>query len=188
MDSCLEQFLGFLEAEKNASPLTLQSYRNDVCQFLTLLEGGASLFATNHHSLRRFLAWLKEAGYTRSSVARKLSAVRSFLYFLQSRGLLNSGNWSAVSRPRQEKKLPHFLYYHEVAALMSAPECGTVLGYRDRTILEMLYAGGFRVSELVAWILNRAGWRVLVWGSGAKEARKGSCPWGWVKVAFLEYL
>lgn len=190
MDSCLEQFLGFLEAEKNASPLTLQSYRNDVCQFLTLLEGdGASLSATNHHSLRRFLAWLKEAGYTRSSVARKLSAVRSFLYFLQSRGLLNSGNWSAVSRPRQEKKLPHFLYYHEVTALMSAPDCGTVLGYRDRTILEMLYAGGFRVSELVGMDLEscrleeRLAW---VRGKGSKER---IVPLGRVAVAFLkEYL
>ncbi|MEW5785559.1 MAG: site-specific tyrosine recombinase/integron integrase [Bacillota bacterium] len=190
MDERLEQFLSYLEIEKNASPLTLQGYRNDINQFLTLLKrDGGGLGDLNHYTLRRFLAWLKESGYARGSVARKLSATRSFLFFLQKRGDLKAGSWTGVSRPRQEKRLPHFLYYHEVNALLEAPDCGTSLGLRDRTILELLYAGGFRVSELVG--MDRSSCRLderlaLVKGKGRKER---IVPLGRVAVAFVrEYL
>lgn len=190
MDNWLERFLAYLDVEKNASPLTLQGYRNDITQFLALVNRGESrIQEADQYMLRYFLAWLKEQGYTRSTVARKLSATRSFLRFLHREGCLQKGNWSGVSRPRQEKLLPHFLYYHEVAALLESPDCGTILGYRDRTILELIYACGLRVSELVG--MHQGSCRlddrlVKVFGKGRKER---ILPVGRVAVGFLqEYL
>lgn len=146
----LERFISYMHVEKNASPLTLQAYRNDILQFLEL-EGDepGGFVEVNHLTLRRFLAWLKEKNYSRRSVARKLSATRSFLFFLQKEGLISGGKWSAVARPKQAKELPKFLYYHEVIALLEAPDVNKPLGFRDRTILELIYSSGLRVSELV---------------------------------------
>ncbi len=177
----------YLDVQKNASPLTLQSYRNDIMQFLALLnQYGEDLGAVDHYRMRRFLAWLKEQGYSRSTVARKLSAARTFLRFVQREGGLQSGSWAAVARPRQEKTLPHFLYYHEVAALLEAPDCGTLLGFRDRAILEVTYACGLRVSELAGLELDSLQLEerlVKVYGKGSKER---IVPLGRVAAAILE--
>ncbi|HOL16831.1 MAG TPA: tyrosine recombinase XerC [Bacillota bacterium] len=187
MHKRLERFLTYLDVQKNASPLTLQSYRNDIMQFLALLnQYGEDLGGTDHYRMRRFLAWLKEQGYSRSTVARKLSATRTFLRFVQREGGLQSSSWAAVARPRQEKTLPSFLYYHEVAALLEAPDCGTLLGFRDRTILEVIYACGLRVSELVGLELASLQLEerlVKVYGKGSKER---IVPLGRVAAAYLE--
>ncbi len=183
----LERYLIYMDVEMNFSPLTMQNYRQDIMQFLSLVSAGEGpIQKVNHHMLRRYLAWLKENGYTRSSAARKLSAVRSFLSFLLREGDLEKGSWSNVSTPRQEKRLPQFFYYHEVLALLEAPQCGTLLGYRDRTMLELLYASGLRVSELTG--LKRASCNleerlVKVLGKGSKER---IVPMGTIAASFLE--
>jgi len=183
----LERFMVYLYVEKNASPLTLQAYRNDIMQFLELERGTpGSFIEVNHLTLRRFLAWLKDSGYSRRSVARKLSATRSFLFFLQKQGLISGGKWSAVARPKQEKGLPKFLYYHEVIALLEAPDTKSLLGFRDRTMLELIYASGLRVSELVGLKIEslQAGERLIkVYGKGRKER---IVPVGRVATAMLE--
>lgn len=190
MDNQLERFLNYLEVEVNASPLTLQGYRHDIVQFLLVTgKGDSPIQEADHHLLRSYLAWLKENDYTRSSAARKLSAVRSFLGFLQQEGDLEKGTWRNVSRPRQEKKLPQFFYYHEVVAFLEAPDCGTLLGYRDRTIFELLYASGLRVSELTGLEISSCNLEerlIKVAGKGSKER---IVPTGRVAAAFLkEYL
>jgi tyrosine recombinase XerC len=190
VDDWLERFLAYLDVERNASPLTLQGYRNDICQFLDLVNRGESrIQEADQYMLRYFLAWLKERGYTRGTVARKLSATRSFLRFLHREGCLQKGNWICVSRPRQEKLLPRFLYYHEVTALLESPDCGAPLGYRDRTIMELLYACGLRVSELAGMQVDSCRFAdrlVKVYGKGRKER---ILPVGRVAAGFLlEYL
>ena len=190
MDEQLERFMVYLDVEKSASPLTLQSYRQDITQFLSLVFAGEGpVREATHHMLRRYLAWLKENDYARSSAARKLSAVRSFLSFLLREGDLEGGTWSNVSTPRQEKRLPQFFYYHEVEALLEAPDCGTLLGYRDRTMLELLYAGGLRVGELTGLettSLDLEERLVRVTGKGRKER---IVPVGRIAAAYLkEYL
>jgi integrase/recombinase XerC len=169
----LERFIVYLMVEKNASPLTLQAYRNDIMQFLEL-EGHnpAGFKEVSHHTMRRFLAWLKEKDYSRRSIARKLSATRSFLFFLQKEGLISGGKWAAVARPKQEKTLPKFLYYHEVVALLEAPDSKTALGFRDRVILELIYSSGIRVSELVGLSepsLQLEERLIKVYGKGKKD-------------------
>jgi len=146
----LERFLTHLYVGKNASPLTLQAYRTDILQYLSLEEKQSEgMQLPDHRSLRRYLAWLKQRELSRRSIARKLSATRSFLFFLHKEGQIESGRWAAVSRPKLQKKLPRFLYRHEVNALLEAPDGKTDLGFRDRAILELLYSSGMRVSELI---------------------------------------
>ncbi len=190
MDKQLERFFGYMEIELNASPHTLQGYRHDIIQFLTVAgKVDGPIVEADHHMLRFYLARLKENGYTRSTVARKLSAVRSFLNFLQREGDLEKGSWSNVSRPLQEKRLPQFFYHHEVTALLEAPDCGTPLGYRDRTIFELLYASGLRVGELTGLEINSCDLEerlVRVTGKGSKER---IVPMGRIAAGFLrEYL
>ncbi len=190
MDEQLERFIIYLDVEKNASPLTLQSYRQDITQFLSLVFAGEGpVREATHHMLRRYLAWLKENDYARSSAARKLSAVRSFLSFLLREGDLERGTWSNVSTPRQEKKLPQFFYYHEVEALLEAPDCGTLLGYRDRTMLELLYAGGLRVGELTGLETGSLDLEERLARVTGKGARERIVPIGRTAAAYLkEYL
>lgn len=190
MEKQLDCYLDYLEIELNASPFTLQGYRHDIIQFLSVaVKGEGPIRAADHHMLRFYLAWLNENGYSRSSAARKLSAVRSFLGFLQREGDLKKGNWRNASRPLQEKRLPQFFYYHEVVALLEAPDCGTTLGYRDRTIFELIYASGLRVGELTGLDLLSCRLEerlVKVTGKGSKER---IVPVGRIAVGFLrEYL
>lgn len=186
-DEYLERYMGYLYVEKNASSLTLQAYRNDIVQFLALKGAQAGDFLqTNQHTLRRFLTWLKERGYARRTVARKLSAVRSFLFYLQKEGLIKDGKWAAVARPKQEKNLPAFLYYHEVIGLLEAPDLSKPLGFRDRTILEVIYSSGLRAGELVGLSLDSIALSertIKVLGKGKKER---IVPVGSVAAAFLE--
>jgi len=170
---CLDRFLSYLYVSKNASPLTLQAYRNDLVQFLGLeAVNQAELIEVNHLTLRSYLAWLKERGYSRRSIARKLSATRSFLFFLQKEGVVESGKWATVARPKIEKTLPRFLYRHEVLELLEAPNSRTTLGFRDRALLEVIYASGLRVSELVGLRLSSLQLEerlIKVHGKGSKE-------------------
>ena len=169
----LERFMVYLEIGKNVSPLTLQAYRSDILQFLKLQNDDVdSLLGVDHLTLRRYLAWLKEKGYTRRTVARKLSATRSFLFFLHKEGLIEGGKWTTVARPKQEKNLPRFLYYHEVEALLEAPDPKTAYGLRDRAILELIYSSGLRASETVGLKVDclQSGERLIkVYGKGRKE-------------------
>jgi len=183
----LERFMTYLQFEKNASPLTLQAYRNDIMQFLGQ-EGiePAGFQEVDHLTLRRFLAWLNNQGYNRRSIARKLSATRSFLFFLKKENLISGGKWSTVARPKQGKSLPRFLYYHEVVSLLETPDSNKALGFRDRTLLELIYSSGLRVSELVNLKISSLQLEerlVKVYGKGRKER---ILPIGTVAAALLE--
>jgi integrase/recombinase XerC len=186
----LERFLAHLYIEKNASPLTLQAYRNDVLQLLEVANNDHDdLQGLNHITLRRYLAWLKEGNYSRRSVARKLSAARSFLFYLQKEEAIDGGKWSVVARPKQGKPLPRFLFDYEVIALLEAPITKTLLGFRDRTLLELIYASGLRVSEVVGLktsSLQLEERLIKVMGKGRKER---ILPVGRVATALIaEYL
>ncbi len=173
MDNYIEKFKLFMNIEKNASALTVQCYEKDVSQFLRFLDQqGLSYQSVSYLIIRRFLALLKEQRYARSTVARKISAIRTFLRYLKREGKLQDSSWEIVSTPKRKKKLPVFLYPDEVLELLEAPEKGSVLGERDKAILEILYGSGIRVSEMTG--LNLAdvdlddGY-LKVMGKGAKE-------------------
>jgi integrase/recombinase XerC len=115
---------------------------------------------------------LQEKGYDRRSIARKLSAIRSFLRYLNREELLEDKTWHNVSTPRVGKKLPIFLYPEEMLRLLDAPDVQTPAGQRDAAILEVLYASGVRVSELVALNVQDLDLHLgqfIVKGKGARE-------------------
>ena len=173
MYNYLDKFISFLRIEKNAATLTVNNYEKDIRQFLDFLtEAGLNQSQVDYRSLRRYLAILKEYGYARSSVARKLAAVRSYLRFLKREEVLTENTWEIVSTPKREKKLPQFLYIDEVDSLLDASLHGSYLGYRNRAILEMLYGAGLRVKELVDLNLSAVNLEegfLLVRGKGRKE-------------------
>lgn len=151
----IEDFLNHLRVVKNASRLTLVSYRTDLEQYFYFLAQRhqikveeLSLIMIDHKSVREYLAQLQQQGLQRSTMARKLAALRSFVRYLCRENILPSNPIAAVATPKQDKRLPNFLYPVEVTQLIESPDTSKPLGCRDRALLEMLYATGIRVSEL----------------------------------------
>lgn len=152
----LEGFIDHLRVERSASRLTLVSYRTDLEQFFSFVAvknqmpvSEVTVEAITHRSVRDYLANMQHNGLRRSTMARKLAALRSFVRYLCRENIIKSNPIAAVATPKQEKKLPGFLYPAEVEELMNAPDITKTLGIRDRAVLELLYATGLRVSELV---------------------------------------
>jgi integrase/recombinase XerC len=166
-------FLKYLEVEKNYSPKTIAAYKNDINQFIDFLEHhNRGLVDIDYLTLRHYLAALGSDGFRRATISRKLSAIRTFLRYLHREKILNSSTFCVVSTPRQGKRLPHFLYFDEMLTLLSMPLGDNPLGLRDRAMLELLYATGIRVGELVGLdvgSIDFAAGLLLVYGKGAKE-------------------
>jgi integrase/recombinase XerC len=122
--------------------------------------------------IRRYMAFLNDKQYSKSTSARKLATLRSFYKFLVKRNFVESNPVASVKTPKQEKKLPKFLEYEEVQKLLSTPPTNTWLGSRDRAILEVLYNTGMRVSEIVALNMDDVdflGEVIHIRGKGKKE-------------------
>jgi integrase/recombinase XerC len=153
MEEALAEFLRHLALEKNSSAHTVKSYREDLMQaleFFRLKLAGRTLVVSllTTRLLRAYLAWLHEQGYAKSTVARRIAAVRSWCRFLCRQGLLEVNPADGLRGPRQDKKLPHFLSEADLLRLLNAPPADSPMGLRDRAILETLYSAGLRVSEL----------------------------------------
>src|SRR5579859_5365022 len=153
MDEALAEYLRHLAVEKNTSAHTVKSYREDLTQALTYFRsrpGGEALDSggLTTRLLRAHLAWLHDQGYAKSTVARRMAAVRSWCRFLCRQGTLTANPAEGLRSPRQDKKLPHFLGAGDLDRLLAAPPADSPLGLRDRAILETLYSAGLRVSEL----------------------------------------
>lgn len=158
MDQALADFLRHLGLEKNASAHTVKSYREDLTQAVTFFRerAGAAVRPdqVNTRLLRAFLAWLHEQGYARTTISRRIAAVRSWCRFLCRQGTIEKNPADGLRGPKLDRKLPHFLNKADVDRLLAAPPAETALGLRDRAILETLYSAGLRVSELVGLELD----------------------------------
>ena len=171
------EFLTHLSLEKNASDKTVKSYREDLTQALTFARERTKKSQTdpadwNTRLLRAFVSWLHEKGYAKSTVARRLAALRSFGKFLCRAGTLKDNPAKGLRGPRPDKKLPHFLTLADIQKLLVSPPDADWAGRRDRAFLETLYSAGIRVSELVGLNLLDADLTegiVIVRGKGKKE-------------------
>jgi tyrosine recombinase XerC len=175
----LREFLDYLRLNRNASDHTVSAYESDLSQFLTFaaehlhkrrpdLEPDDLQLAT----IRAFMAELYTHGQSRSSVARKLSALRAFVRFLRREGWIESDPASLAVSPKRESRIPAHLSVDEMSRLLETPDTTEPLGRRDRAILELFYASGLRLSELVALDLedvNLSARIVRVMGKGRKE-------------------
>ncbi|MCY2994558.1 MAG: tyrosine recombinase XerC [Planctomycetota bacterium] len=153
MHTAISRFLRYLLVERNASQLTIKSYREDLTalhDYLTESYGHAPAPAEiTALDLRGYVAALHEAGYAKTSVARRLASLRSFYRFAQREGLASANPAKPLRNPRPDRKLPHFLSTDEIGRLLQAPAEDDPAGLRDRAILETTYSAGLRVSELV---------------------------------------
>jgi integrase/recombinase XerC len=156
LQALVDRYRTFLRVEKNVSEHTLRNYLSDLWQFFAFLEKppGQSeprpliVEAVDHHRIQAFLSWLYRE-HKKSSIGRKLSAIKSFFRFLLREGLLAHDPTLHIGSPKQEHPLPTHLTVDDMFRLLEAPPSDTPAGVRDRAILEVLYSCGLRVSELV---------------------------------------
>ena len=170
----IEQFVHYLQIEKNASPLTIEHYTNDLRQFFSFLSQQEvnSVSDVTYFQVRSFLAELNVQEYAKKSVARKLSAMRSFYAFLIREGFAEDSPFTQVRTPKLDKRLPGFLFVHEVVEMLEHIDTSTPIGLRNRALLETIYASGIRVSECVGLNLDHVdivNGIALVYGKGRKE-------------------
>jgi integrase/recombinase XerC len=179
MKDVIRAFLAYLRLNRNASVHTVRAYDSDLSQLTTYL---AAQYQRPRPELqpaditrpmiRGFLAELFRQGESRSSAARKLAAVRTFLRYLRREGLIEADPGLLVVTPKREQKIPRHLEVDEMVRLLETPDVSGPLGRRDRAILELLYASGLRLGELVALDLedvNLGSRMVRVMGKGRKE-------------------
>ncbi len=177
MHDLIEKYLEYLDIERNCSPHTIASYRNDLLQFLQFLKAHfhtekVDLEKINHRVLREFFGSLSDQGLKKKSIARKLASLRSFLKFLVRKKILSSNPALNVISPKVEKLLPTFLDERTMTRLMESPERTTPTGARDAAILELLYSTGMRLNELIQLNLGDIDFRnttVKVLGKGNKQ-------------------
>lgn len=148
----MKRFITHLKEERNLSPETLRAYQRDLQQLQEFFEVEEleKLAELDNYEVRRYLSYLSSQNYSKSTVVRKLAAIRSYFRFLKSEGTADRNPFKDVRTPRVDKNLPHFLTIKEMNLLLDAPAKDTLSGLRDRAILETLYSSGLRVSELVA--------------------------------------
>jgi integrase/recombinase XerC len=173
-------FLDYLTYERNVSPNTIAAYREDlesfvafVCNdYLTLGRDLLDFRKIDNLAIRAYLAHLGRRRLSRSSMARHLSALRTFFRHLMREGVVDANPARVVTTPKREKHLPSVLQPAEITLLLEQPDVSTPLGLRDRAFLELMYASGLRISELTGVDLEDIELRarlVKVRGKGAKE-------------------
>ena len=193
MDSAVKQFLGYLHSVRNSSPHTIRSYENDLGQFLAYLTPPGTAMPPpqdiTHLMIREFVAHLHDSRLEKSSIARKLAAIRSFFKFAVREGIVVRNPARMVATPKLPKRIPSVLSAEELNAFLDGVVAGTphssdrrkrrserddsrLMVKRDRAILEMLYASGLRVSELTGLNfgdMDRKELMLRVRGKGNKE-------------------
>ncbi len=151
MTDYIREFAGYLELERNASQNTVASYVRDVTQFSQYLleQGDAELPQAETEQIERYMAYMSAKGKSSASAARSIASLKSYYGYLQNRGVIRQNPAREAMPVRAERKLPQILTGKEVELLLEQPQCVDAKGYRDHAMLEVLYATGIRVSELI---------------------------------------
>jgi integrase/recombinase XerC len=175
----LRAFLEHLRLNENASTHTVRAYESDLSQYLAFLASDLRCRVTDltpgsldHLHARAFLGDRNRRGNSKASASRKLSAIRAFGRYLRREGVLEGDPAALVGAPKREQRIPNHLAVDEMSKLLDAPDTSGALGRRDKAILELFYASGLRLSELVGLDLddvNLSGRVVRVLGKGRKE-------------------
>ena len=179
MQQRVREFLAHLRLNENASAHTVRAYESDLSQFISFLapqlgrrRPDLTVADFRHPHIRAFLGDLHARGNSRASAARKLAALRSFGRYLRREGEIEGDPAGLVGTPKREQRLPAHLGEAEMSRLLDMPDGSAPLGRRDRAILELFYASGLRLSELVGLGLedvNLSGRVVRVLGKGGRQ-------------------
>jgi integrase/recombinase XerC len=167
-------FLDYLKIERNAAKNTIDIYYHDITHFIRFMENEniSMLEEVDHLIIRNYLTTLYKQGLSKRSVARHISALRTFYKILMRENVVESNPFKQISLPKQDKPIPHFLYDEEMEVILSTMDSDTSLGQRNIAIIELMYATGIRVSECVQLTLQDIDFdlqTILVLGKGNKE-------------------
>ena len=170
----INNYLDHLKFERNYSDYTVNNYKNDILEFFEYLKSQNIDYKNLEYSdLRFYLMYLKdEKADSNSSIDRKLSSLRGFYKYLISNGIVSNNFFLLVNGLKKEKKLPRYFEYNELEELFKVPDIRTPLGQRDRVVLELLYATGIRVGELINIKLSDINFserQIIILGKGNKE-------------------
>ncbi len=173
MKEDIKHFEKYLTYEKRYPETTITGYMKDVEDFSSFIKENYINYLTIHkEEIRTYLKYLDEQKLSKSTISRKLSALRHFYSYLVLEGRINTNQFKLISNPKKDKKLPNFLQYDELDKIFDSIDLDTDLGIRNRLIIELLYATGLRVSELVNLKVNdidMSGREIRVLGKGDKE-------------------
>ena len=177
IDKCakdINNYLEYLKYQKNYSDYTIKSYENDILEYFNYINSEDLNYKSIEYSdIRFFLMYLKDTKHDdNSSIDRKLSSLRGFYKYLANEGIVSNNVFSLVNGPKKSKKLPRYFEYNELEEMFSIPDINTALGQRDLLLLEMLYATGCRVGELVSIKvadIDFSSRTILIIGKGNKE-------------------
>lgn len=185
----VEEFINYLQNERRYSENTVKAYRKDLRVFSSWLSNNVESIdyiyddekvidfkidfnSIDHHLIRRFINFLNRTNYKKRTLSRKIATLKSFFKFLNRQELIETNPMVHIISPKLEKSLPKFMYEYQIESLMNAPDLNTPIGLRDRAIMEVLYASGIRVSELVSIKINDINLdlgTINVTGKGNKE-------------------
>lgn len=171
MTGLVEEFISYLFIERGLAENTLEAYRRDINSFLTISKT-KDIKAITRDELSLYLVYLKKENRAASTVARHVAALKTFFKYLYQEGYIKENPVADLERPKQDKKLPQFLSIAEVDKLLNGPDLNTPFGIRDKAMLEVLYATGVRVSELISLGINNINLEigfVRCMGKGSKE-------------------
>ncbi len=183
MQTIVDKYFAYLQAGRNASPNTLRTYRAALVgnktkgkergffQFL-LLKKVPGLGDVTKQTLRDYMYWLMQLGVAKTSIANKISAIRSFYRYLQREEIIHENPLERISSPKLDRRLPKFLTTDEITRLLDSPDKSKPVGKRDSAILELLYASGLRVSEITNLNISQVdihNREIRVTGKGNKE-------------------
>lgn len=174
MDKLIERFIHYLAVERGLAQNTLESYARDLNAYIEFLKrsGIVDLNQTRRANIIAYLAELQRKGRATTTISRNLASLRAFYGFLLRDGLLDGDPTANLESPKIEKRLPKVLTVGEVESLLEGPDQGTVAGIRDKAMLELLYATGIRVSELVSLNISDVNLNMgflKCYGKGSKE-------------------
>ena len=187
MESLIQEFIDYLGHEKGLATNTLESYSRDLRQYYGFLsaDSAASLEKASQSTIVAYLMYLRKQGKATATIARRLAALKAFYQFLVKENYVSEDPTDDLSSPKLERKLPKVLTIEEVERLLAQPDVSTAAGKRDKAMLELLYATGIRVSELVNLNLGDIDLSegfVRCMGKGSKER---VVPMGEIAVAAL---
>lgn len=167
----LDSFKLYLEVEKNYSQHTIRAYVSDILSFLIWADGN-DISEIKYAKLKEYLVFLQKFNYSKTTSARKIASLRTFFNFLYREKITENNPAKSIHAPKRGKTLPKFLTESETEQILNNIKCDTPAGYRNKVILELLYASGMRVSELSGLNfadLNIDNNEITVLGKGAKE-------------------
>lgn len=172
MKTYIESFLNDLQL-KNQSSYTITAYQNDLEAFAQFLERESiSIQEADYKVIRNYLAYLYSKDYAKRTIARHISCLKSFYKYLMKEQMITKNPMKLISNPKLDQTLPKFLYTNELELLLTIPDTTTPLGMRNAVLLELLYATGVRVSELVSIQIQDINFydkKIKVMGKGSKE-------------------